>query len=136
MKGWVLKLAAKFTDEADADKLLERITTLRLLSMEKSDRSSKTDFLNLKKQVRQDQFEDLMHFRDKDDDIQIMIKEGRERVTDILVLIEVDEEFTLISLEGNLKFSDIQQLQFDIEGTEHLERVPERRSGAHRVPGA
>ncbi|GAB5552171.1 MAG: hypothetical protein Sapg2KO_17620 [Saprospiraceae bacterium] len=126
LKGWVLKLVAKFTDEADTtDDFLRKITKLRVLSMDEGNLVERSDYNQLLKKVKSDRFEDLMQFKDKDGDVTILIREGGSAVTDILMLISGDDNFTLLSLEGRLKFSDIQNLNLDIdiEGAEHLEKV-------------
>ena len=134
LKGWVLKLASTFADEEDADRLLSRITRLRVLSMDNGNLVSKSEYNSLLKAVRNDRFEDLMHFKEDGDNIQIMIREDRSSVTDILVLISGIEKFTLLSLEGKLKFSDIRELKIEVEGAEHFERVPNKKRAQTPIP--
>lgn len=137
LKGWVLKLVAKFTDEADTtDDFLRKITKLRVLSMDEGNLVEQSDYNQLLKKVKSDRFEDLMQFKDKDGDVTIMIREGGSAITDILMLISGDDNFTLLSLEGRLKFSDIQNLNLDIdiEGTEHLEKVKKDKRKSNRSP--
>ena len=128
LKGWVLKLAAKFTDEENGEHLLSRITRLRTLTMQNGSLVSGSEYQRLVKAVHKDRFEDLMNFKDADDNIQIMIRESGETITDVLVLISGSENFTLLSLEGRLKFSDINDLHIDLDGAEHFEKVPERKA--------
>lgn len=135
LKGWVLELASRFTDEAKGEKLLERITRLRTLTMKNGSLVDRSEYNRLVKAVRRDHFEDLMNIKDADDNIQIMIREKGETITDVLVLINGSDSFTLLSLEGKLKFSDLNDLHIDIDGAEHFEKVPERRSG-RSVPRA
>ena len=132
LKGWVLKLVAKFTDEADnTDDFLRKITKLRVLSMDEGNIVERADYNRLIKNVQSDRFEDLMYFKEGDSDVKILIREGASAVTDILMVISGDDHFTLLSLEGRLKFSDIQNLNLDIdiEGTEHLGKVSKRKDG-------
>lgn len=139
LKGWVLKLVAKFTDEADTtDDFLRKITKLRVLSMDEGNLVSKSEYNTLLKKVHSDRFEDLMHFKDGDGNVKILIREGASAVTDILMVISSEDSFTLLSLEGRLKFSDIQNLSLDldIEGAEHLEKVKKDGRKSHRSPKA
>jgi hypothetical protein len=94
------------------------------------------EYQRLVKAVRRDRFEDLMSIKDEDDNIQIMIREKGETVTDVLVLINGDDHFTLLSLEGKLKFSDLNNLHIDIDGAEHFEKVPERKTEPRSTPRA
>ena len=136
LKGWVLKLAATFTDEAEADKLLSRITRLRVLNMKNGSLVNKAEYNQLLKKVRGDRFEDLMHFKEDGDNIKILIREGKSHITDVLVLISGAEHFTLLSLEGKLKFSDINDLNIEVDGAEHFEKVPDKRRVHEQEPRA
>lgn len=128
LQGGILNLVAKFTDESDADELIRKVTRLRVLNMDEGNLVSKSDLSRLVKAVKQDHFEDLMQIRDEGDDIQILIREQKGAVTDILVLIYGDDNFTMLSLEGKMRFKDIQNLDLEFEGGEHLEKVSKERS--------
>jgi hypothetical protein len=124
----VLKLAAKFADEDNAGDFVRKVTKLRLLNMENGNLVSRSEYNRLVKSVQSDRFEDLMQIREDGDDIRIMIREKGSAVTDVLVLITGQDGFTMLSLEGKLRFKDIQQLNIDIDGAEHFEKVSEKRS--------
>lgn len=136
LKGWVLRLAAKFTDEDDAGELVRKVTKLRLLNMENGNLVSRSELGHLVKAVQADHFEDLMQIREDGDDIRIMIREQGDAVTDILVLISGEDGFTLLSLEGKMRFKDIQNLTIDVDGGEHLEKVPAKRSASAHLDKA
>jgi hypothetical protein len=128
LQGGILNLVASFTDESDADELIRKVTRLRVLNMDEGNLVSKSDLGRLVKAVKRDRFEDLMQIRDEGDDIQILIREQKGAITDILVLIYGDENFTMLSLEGKMRFKDIQNLNIEFEGGEHLEKVAKERA--------
>lgn len=133
LSGWVLKLAATFSDEEEAGKMIRHISKLRVLTMEEDNLVSKSEFKQLLKQVRKDKFEDLMHIREDGEDVQILIREDKDRITDVLVLVYGPDSFTLLSLEGALRLKDLKDLQIDVEGGDHFKRVPEKRTATPRA---
>lgn len=133
LKGGILNLVAKFTDESDADEIIRKVTKLRVLDIDRGKLVSKSDLNRLEKAVKKDRFEDLMQIRDEGDDIHILIREQEGAVTDILVLIYGDDGFTMLSLEGKMRFKDIQNLSIEFEGGEHLEKVSDKDK-AHESP--
>ena len=128
LKGFVLRLAAKFADEEDADRLLSRITRLRVLSFDNGRTVPRSELKEFMRSIRKERFEDLMSIREEGDDIQIMIREEGVSISDVLVIIKGDDKFTMLSLEGKLKFNDIKQLNIDVEGGDYFQRVPEKRA--------
>lgn len=133
LSGWVLKLAATFSDEEEAGKIVRHISKLRVLTMEEDNLVSKSEFNQLLKQVRKDKFEDLMHIREDGDEVQILIREDKDRITDVLLLVYGPDSFTLLSLEGALRLKDLKDLQIDVEGGDHFKRVPEKRAATPRA---
>lgn len=133
LKGGILNLVAKFTNESEADELIRKVTKLRVLNMKEGNLVPAADLKRLVKAVKKDHFEDLMQIRDDGDDIHILIREKGGAVTDILVLIHGAEKFTMLSLEGKMRFKDIQNLNIEFEGGEHLEKVP-TKPGPHQSP--
>lgn len=127
LQGWVLKLAATFSDEEEAEKLLKKITHLRVLVMDEGNLVSKNEYSRLIKDVKQNAFEELIKIKEDDQNIEFMIREEKETITDVLILVNSPEDFILLSLEGNLKFSDLQNLNIDIDGGEHFQKLPAKK---------
>ncbi|HMQ49937.1 MAG TPA: DUF4252 domain-containing protein [Saprospiraceae bacterium] len=125
MQGWVLKLASNFSDDEEGKKLLEKITQLRVLVMEEGNLVSPDEYKSLVKKVGKDKFELLMNLREGKEVIDIFIREDAESITDVLLLVSGDDQFVLLSLEGKFQLSDLNDLDFDVEGAEHLKKIPE-----------
>ena len=130
IKGGILNLVAHFSDDSDTEELVRKVTRLRVLDIEQGGLVSVTQRNQLVGAVRQERFEDLMQIRDDGDDIHILVREQEGLITDILVLIHGADEFTLLSLEGRLRFKDLRHLDIEFEGGEHLKKVPATQSGA------
>jgi hypothetical protein len=133
LQGWLLQLASEFSDEEQANKLLEKITHLRVLVMEEGNLVSPKDYSRLKTHIRKDAFEELFMVKEGQDDIGLYIREEGQSITDVLLLINGEDNFVLLSLEGLFKFSDLNDLRIDVEGIEHLERLPDDKKSVPRA---
>lgn len=128
LQGWLLKLAAGFADEdPEAKRLLKKITQLRILTMDHGNLVSQQEYNQLVKNIKQEDFEDLFMVKEEGKNLQFLIREKGEMITDVLLLISGDEEFVLLSLEGLLKFSDLNDLNIEVEGSDHFKKLPENK---------
>ncbi len=125
LNGWILSLASEISDD-EGDKILEKITKLRIMIAEKNNTISKTEIKQLMKDVRKNKFEDLMTIRDDGNQINFMIRENNNTITNVLVVIRGDDDFILLSLEGNLNFDDLKELKFDVEGGDVFKKLPKK----------
>jgi len=129
-----LKLASSFSDDDDdAQHLLRKITSLRVLTMENGNLVTPDAYNQLLKSVKQEAFEELMQVKQDGQKIEFLIREKGDRITDLLLLISGNDGFTLLSLEGALKFSDLNNLNIEIEGSEHLKKLPKDKKDVPRA---
>lgn len=133
LQGWVLKMAANFTDDENGEKLLQKITKLRVMVMEEQNLVSKNDYQSLVKSIQKDRFEKLMEIRDGVEKIDFFIQEDGDEISNLLMLINGDDEFILVSLEGNLKFSDLKELNFEIDGGDQFKKIPKKKKDVPRA---
>jgi len=133
LQGWLLKLASEYSDEKQANKLLEKITHLRVLVMEEGNLVSPQDYKRLLKNIRSESFETLFEVKEQQQDIALYLREDGDTITDVLVLVNSPDNFVLLSLEGLLKFSDLNDLNIDVEGMEHLEKLPDDKKSVPRA---
>lgn len=127
LRGWVLKLASSFSDEAEEAQLLRKISQLRILTMENGNLVSQSEYKNLIKNIKQEAFEELFQVRDEGQTIEFLIREKGDTITDVLMLVSGDDEFIMLSLEGALKFSDLNDLNIEVEGSEHFKKIPDSK---------
>ncbi|MCO6479470.1 MAG: DUF4252 domain-containing protein [Phaeodactylibacter sp.] len=134
LQGWLLEIASNFAEgDEQAKELLSKITYLRVLVMEDGNLVSPAEYKSLLKEIRQNSFEELLRIREGDENIGFYIRENGEAITDVLLLVNGEDEFVLLSLEGLLKFSDLNDLNIDIDGAEHFERLPEKKGDVPRA---
>ncbi len=126
LEGFLLTMAAKFAnnDGHNETDILTKITKLRVLLMEDQNMVDLADKKMLQKGLRQEQFEELMQIRDGKAKIDFMVRESEGKITNLLMLVDDKDSFILLSLEGNLSWKDIKNLNIDVEGGEHINKIP------------
>ncbi|MFK8104949.1 MAG: DUF4252 domain-containing protein [Saprospiraceae bacterium] len=125
--GWVLKLATKYADDDEAKEALRHVSRLKVLFMENGNIVEKTDVKQLLRQVRNDDFEELMTIQDGKSKVNIFIKENKKAITNLLIVVNGEDDFVLLSLKGELDFEDLSKLNIDVEGGEYLKKVPKKK---------
>ena len=134
LRGWVLKMASHFENEEEGTRILENISFLRVLIMEEGNLVKPGELKGLISDLRKDQFDELMQIRSEGSIVDIYIREDGEEITDVFAVInDPNESFLMISLEGKLKFSDLNKLDIDIDGMEHFEKIPEKKKDVPRA---
>ena len=124
LNGWILSLASKMSDE-EGTEILKKITKLRVMIAEKNI-VAKNDVRQLMRDVRKNEFEDLIIVREEDTRVNFMYREEDETITNVLVVVRSDDEFILLSLEGALNFEDLKELNFDVEGGDVFQKLPSK----------
>ena len=124
---FMLRLVGTFSDDEDAKKVLKKVTHLRMLVMEDDNLVSSDDYTSLIKGIQSDDFEELIQIRDKGQRIDFFLREDGDTITDVLMILRGDDEFLLLSLEGNLRFSDLKNIQLDIDGGDYFSQLPDRK---------
>ena len=127
LNGWILSMASKMSEE-DGTEILQKITKLRIMLAEEKDIVSKADVKKLMRDVRKNDFEDLMMVRDEGTRVNFMIREEGKNITNVLVIIHGDGEFIMLSLEGNLNMEDLKQLEFDVEGGDIFKKLSDDKA--------
>jgi Domain of unknown function (DUF4252) len=121
----LIKFAAS-ADENINKNVLDKISQIRLLVSEENF-VTKNDYTKLKKNLKKDSFEDLMKINSEGTKIDILIRENGKYISEVVLLINDDEDFIMISLEGNFQYSDLNDLNLNIDGGNYLKKLPEKR---------
>lgn len=133
LQGWVLQMASNYVDEEKEKEILNKITKLRVMVMEESNLIKKEDVSQLKSDVKKEEYYELMQINEGKSKIDFYIRQMGDEITDVLVLVNDEDSFVLLSLEGNFKFSDLNDLQFDVEGADYLKKLPDDRKKLPRA---
>lgn len=114
-----------FTMFADKEKKNKntRIDGFQLLSAPKGDKGiSPAEVEGFAKKIKQESFEDLMSVRDKSTRINFMVQEKGGIISELVMVINEPDEFTILSLRGRIPTSEVKNISsdVDIEGLEYL----------------
>ncbi|MBX2870645.1 MAG: DUF4252 domain-containing protein [Saprospiraceae bacterium] len=127
LSGGLLNLVASKTDDEQDKRVIRKITALRALVLEEGHSVKKEDYTKLLRDAKADSFEELIKVRDGSDNIEILIREKGNAISHVLLLVNGKDNFVLLSLEGLLQFSDLNDIHIDIKGADFLRNLPERR---------
>lgn len=130
LKGFLLKMVAKYANEENKPNMLERISHLRVMSMSNGNLVAKNDLKHLLKGIRKDRYESLMTFKDKGNKFECFIKEKDGMISNAVIVMNGKEDFLLLSLEGLFKLDDLKGIDFDIEGGEQIKKLSAQRKRA------
>jgi hypothetical protein len=78
---------------------------------------------SLLKQARTEGFEEYLEVRESQTKVNILIKEKDESIQAALLQINGDEETIHLYIQGNFKFSDLGNLDLNIEGMDQLKKA-------------
>ena len=133
MQGWALRLASDHAEEKGASQILKKIKQLRVLSMEEKNLVPEKEYQQLIKSAQKNRFEELITLKEGSREVVFFIRQKGSLVTDVLILVNGLTEFVFLNLEGQLQFSDLNDLNFKIDGAEHFKKLPERRKDLPRA---
>jgi len=119
MNGTFLKMTCDSNDE----NIFNKITNLRVMVMEKTNQIDYRDLKTLRKDIRHKGFEDLIKVRDGQAQVDIMLREKDDLITNVLIIVNDVDGFVLLSLEGLFSLKDLKNWDIDVEGSEHLKKV-------------
>jgi hypothetical protein len=109
-------------------KIMHEIEAIDIHSIGREEAGFDDDELKkFKKQIKKDNYEELMMVRDTDGDVDFMIKESRGRVSDLLLIVDGKDEFLVLNINGNIDLDHISKIgkEMNIKGMDHLEKMDE-----------
>jgi type IV secretory pathway ATPase VirB11/archaellum biosynthesis ATPase len=114
LPGWVVRLGVGIAKtqvedntEKDALKLAKKIGKMRVLTFEESNPVTDKDRERLLKGVRRENFEDLIMVREEGTHVHIMMREKKDRIKNLLILVNEEDTFTMVSLKARLHYDDL-----------------------------
>jgi len=127
LQGFLVRLAANVAEDKPARNLLKKINNMRLLILENVEQPVREDLDRLMKNVKAAHFEDLIQVTEGVEKVNLLIREREGVIHDILIFVRERDEFLMLHLECELLFSDLNDLDIDVDGAEHLKSLPEKR---------
>jgi hypothetical protein len=119
--GFVVRFGSRFIKKEDLDgvdirKISRKIDELRIVTFEKAAEIQHADYQQLMADVKAENFEELMNVREKGERVNIMIRERKGFIEDILIIVnDKNGEFTLVNIAGKFTMEDINKMIHDVE---------------------
>ena len=108
----------------EMNEVISKLTGIKILSLEKPDES--INFLKeMKKKISTDGYKELMVIKEKDQDVQFLMRESGDKIAELLLVVSGGGENVLISIQGEIDMKNISKLAkaMDIEGMDKLENI-------------
>jgi Domain of unknown function (DUF4252) len=127
LPGWLVRFGTNFIDEDDLDgfdvKMLGRkLGAVRIFTLEGKRQIQKSDIQDFMTDVRAEGFDELLTVRDKSDEVRILIRERKDLIRNIVIVVDEKSEggdFVLLSLEGKFSMDDINKMMEHAEFNGH-----------------
>ncbi len=107
------KIARKHVEEEsvkEALKLAKGIRGLKVMVMEDNHGVSKTSYRRLSGKVAKGSFERLITVQSGEENIDIFIREKKDKIRNLLILVHTEDEFVFLSLKTKLKLEEISKV--------------------------
>ena len=117
------------SDDEKGKEQIKNLASLRIISTEDhKSRISRADINRLKSDIRKEQFEDLMVVRDGSTRVNFMAKEKGDYITDLVMLVDEDDNFTMVSFQGKINLSQLGKACEDLEinGEKYFEKLDDQ----------
>lgn len=131
--GGLLKLFSNIeTNDEEAQDLMdamEKIEAIDIHAINREDDGFKESDLNkFKKEVKKENYDELMIVRDGDTKLDFLIKEKRGKISDLLLLIDEEDEFVIVNISGEIDLNTIAKItdNLDIKGGKHMKKLEEK----------
>lgn len=121
LQGNLLRLAS------GGDGILMKIEKVSFLRSENANHIPVSSVKGLVRGLSGNQFEDLIQWQDNGEVGRIMLKEKGQHISDVLLMIDQGEGFLMLHLEGQFNFEDLNDIDLDIDGDSHFQKLPEKR---------
>ncbi len=130
IEGGLLKTLSNIeTDDPEAGdflKLISKIDAIDIHSINleesKFDERSLQEFI---RQIKREKFEDLMIVNEENKKINFLVKESGGRISDLLLLIDAPDDFTVLNISGDIDLHSLAKLSrsMDFKGSEELRKL-------------
>jgi len=110
--------------------VMEQLDGLKMLVYEQPEGKPFIDFYKeIKKSLPLKEYTELMSIQDSDSDIKFLIKKaGKNRISELLMIIKGDGEVLVMSMTGDIDMNTISDISnsLDVKGMENLDKLNEQ----------
>jgi Domain of unknown function (DUF4252) len=121
--GWLVRFGTNFIDEDDMEgidiKYLGRkLGAVRIFTVDGIRNIESADIQDFMKDISSEGFEELLTVRDKTDDVRFLIRERKDLIRNIVLMVSEKSEggdFVLLSIEGKFTMDDINKMLENVD---------------------
>lgn len=113
----------------DYMEMIKNLKNIRILSGPEGGVEGVNFYKEIMAKLPETEYEELMVIHDSGKDIKFLIKQEKDIVTELLMVIGGNEDNVLISITGNIDMKTISKLSkgMGIEGMENLDQIEEKK---------
>jgi hypothetical protein len=120
LPGFLVRFGANFINEDDLDgvnirPLLRKINEVRVVTIEGGQQVQKSDIREVIQDLRAENFEELITVRDDGSHINILMRERKGFIRDLLIFVSESSEFVVVDINGKFTMDDINELVRNVE---------------------
>jgi len=122
------KLELDEIGDEETEMILDVVKDLRGLRILTTDIDAKSFYKEAKRKIDTKEYEVLMTVRNQgEENVEFLIKDEGDIIKELLLLVDGDDEFVLLSFVGNIDLQKISKLSksMDVKGMEHLDKIEE-----------
>ncbi len=132
LPGFVIRLGASIArphlDEEEIKiglRFAKKMKGLKLLVAEDESTVTRDQYLQLVSEVKSNQYEELIMVHEGDTDVNIMVREKKDKIRGLLILVRESDSFVMMSMKTKFKMEDVNQLVKDIMREKLLKKKKE-----------
>jgi hypothetical protein len=111
VNGHLLRLLLWFDgneQDAEVKEMVKGVKHVRVLKLPNNQRSMNLqEFKSLKSDIRKESFDELMTFRSDDSNVDILIKEKNDTISELLLLVNDNDHFVVMALRGKIDLDKV-----------------------------
>jgi Domain of unknown function (DUF4252) len=107
--GFMVKTASLFFKDKAQRRLLRKLGGVRIL-MSEDQGLPQEDYSTFIHNVRNDQFDDFIQVRDKDENVNVMVRETDSIIRGVLVTMREDNGFVMVGAKSNISTEELMKL--------------------------
>jgi phosphatidate phosphatase PAH1 len=100
-----------------------KVESINLLVLSEENKLDNTSFRDLNKKTKGWNLDELVKIKDGKEMINFYSRGDENSMEYILMLIQSEESTVILQLNGTLFMEDLEELDFDIDGMEHLKKA-------------
>ena len=133
IEGGLLKMLSSVeTNDDDTQEFLDAVSKIDAINIHSIDRGvesiDESGIKKFKKNIKKENYEELMIVRDNDATIDFLIKEKGGKISDLLLIVDEEDDFIILSISGEIDLKTVAKLSdnLDIKGGKHLKKIEEK----------